>query len=224
MILSLLNPMLIIHEYESSKERMKNILKESVENEDGLDVDATIKLIEEQDILKNHYMDFIRTDLALETVYQTAGQIILFMLARENLESTATTAGTEFIFRKESFENLILSILLSLKTCVSLHFKAVSLEKPFFPITSKILVHICTMLSVCKRIFVMIFFFVPSFGLMRLLVHWTNEKIPFALRQTRNISSDAIFYIFGKPKVLWNEVDRYFLCLKGGNHSIHLLG
>ena len=214
--------MLIIHEYESSKERMKNILKESVENEDGLDVDAIIKLIEEQDTLKNHYMDFIRTDLALETVYQTAGQIILFMLARENLESTATTAGTEFIFRKESFENLILSILISLKTCVSLHFKAVSLEKPFFPITSKILVHICTMLSVCRRIFVMIFFFVPSFGLMRLLVHWTNEKIPFALRQTRNISSDAIFYIFGKPKVLWNEVDRYFLCLKGGNHSILL--
>ena len=150
--------MLIIHEYESSKERMKNILKESVENEDGLDVDATIKLIKEQDILKNHYMDFIRTDLALETVYQTAGQIILFMLARENLKSTATTAGTEFIFRKESFVNLILSILISLKTCVSLHFKAVSLEKPFFPFTSKILVHICTMLSVCKRIFVMIYF------------------------------------------------------------------
>ena len=137
MILSLLNPMLIINDYESSKENMKKILKKSVENEDGLDIDETIKIIDEQDTLKTHYMDFIRTDLALETVYQTAGQMILFVLASENLESTATTGGTEFIFKKESSESLILSILLSLKTCISLHFKAASLEKPFFPITSK---------------------------------------------------------------------------------------
>ena len=84
---------------------MKNILKESVENEDGFDVDATIKLIEEQDTLKNHYMDFIRTDLALETVYQTAGQMILFVLASENLESTATTGGDGDFETTTGFEN-----------------------------------------------------------------------------------------------------------------------
>ena len=83
-----------------------------------------------------------------------------------------------------------------------------SLEKPFFPINAKIFVHLLTLFSICKRILVLVVFFVPSFGLFRLLVHWTNEKVPFAVRQNRNISTDDILHIFGKPSVLWSEVDR----------------
>ena len=125
MTLSLLNPMLIIHEYESKKEKMKNTLKDSVNKEDGVDIDAVIKLLEEQDILKRQYVEFLKTDLGLETIYQTAGQSILLLLAAElekQEESTATTGGLEKIFEKDL---LTVSILLSLKTCVSLHFKSV---------------------------------------------------------------------------------------------------
>ena len=86
--------------------------------------------------------------------------------------------------------------------------QSLSLEKTFFPITAKIFVHLLTLFSVCKRILVLVVFFVPSFGLFRLLVHWTNEKVPFAVRQNRTISSDDILHIFGKPSVLWSEVDR----------------
>ena len=124
MTLSLLNPMLIIHEYESKKEEMKNILKDSVNKENGVDIDAVIKLLEEQDILKRQYMEFLRTDLGLETIYQTAGQFILLLLAAEldkKEKSTATVGGLEKIFEQDL---LTVSILLSLKTCVSLHFKS----------------------------------------------------------------------------------------------------
>ena len=85
---------------------------------------------------------------------------------------------------------------------------SLSLEKTFFPITAKIFVHLLTLFSVCKRILVLVVFFVPSFGLFRLLVHWTNEKVPFAVRQNRTISSNDILHIFGKPSVLWSELDR----------------
>ena len=125
MSLSLLNPLLIVNEYESKNEKMKKILKDSADKEDGVDVDAVIKLLEEQDILKRQYVEFLKTDLGLETIYQTAGQYVLLLLAAElekQEESTATTGGLEKIFEKDL---LTVSILLSLKTCVSLHFKSV---------------------------------------------------------------------------------------------------
>ena len=208
--LSLLNPLLIVNEYESKMERMKQILKDSAGKEDGVDVDAVIKLLEEQDILRRQYLEFLKVDLGLETIYQTAGQFILLFLAEEikHQDSTATTGGLEKIFENDSKDFLRFSIFLSLKTCVSLYCKSVSLEKPFFPITSKILVHLLALFSVCKRIFVIVIFFVPSFGLFRLLTHLAMEQIPFAVRQNRKISSDDILHIFGKPPVLWSEVDR----------------
>ena len=206
MALSILNPMLIIHQYESKKEKMKSILKNSVDKEEGVDVDSIIKLLEEQDDLKKQYLEFLRTDLGFETIYQTAGQtILLFLAAEDKEESTATTGGLEKIFEADL---LTISVLLSIKTCVSLHCKCISLEKPFFPITSKIFLHILTLFSVCKRIFVLVVFFVPSFGLFRLLVHWNFEQFPFAVRLNRNIRSDDLLYISGKSPVLWSEVDR----------------
>ena len=83
-----------------------------------------------------------------------------------------------------------------------------SLEKIFFPFTAKIIVHLLTLFSVCKRILVLVVFFVPSFGLFRLLVHWTNEKVQFAVRKNKTTSPDDILHIFGKPSVLWSDVDR----------------
>ena len=207
MCLSLLNPLLIVDQYESKNEKMKEILKDSVEKKDGIDVDAVIKLLEEQDILRKQYLEFMRMDLGLETIYQTAGQFVLLLLAAEDhTDSTATTGGLEKIFRTDY---LTWSVFLSLRTCVSLYFKSVSLEKPFFPMTSKILVYLSASLSVSKRIFVIVIFFIPSFGLLRLLVHWTYEKIPFTVRQNRNYNSEENLQIFGKPPVLWSEVDRW---------------
>ena len=207
MSLSLLNPLLIVNEYESKNEKMKKILEDSADKEDGVDVDAVIKLLEERDILRKQYLEFMKVDLGLETIYQTAGQFILLLLAADDQDhSTATTGGLERIFEEDY---LIWSVFLSLKTCVSLYFKSMSLEKQFFPITSKILVNIWAFFSVCKRIFVIVIFFIPSFGLLRLLVHWTFEKIPFTVRQNRTISTDEILQIFGKPPVLWSKVDRW---------------
>ena len=208
--LSLLNPLLIVNEYESKIEKMKRILKDSAGKEDGFDIDAVIKLLEEQDILQKQYLEFLKIDLGLETIYQTAGQILLLLLAEEIKfpDSTATTGGLETIFENDSEDLLRFSILLSLRTCVSLYSKSVSLEKPFFPLKSNIFLQLWALFPVCKRIFVIVIFFIPSFGLFRLLVHWTFEKIPFTVRLNHDVSSDDILHIFGKSPVLWSEVDR----------------
>ena len=58
--LSLLNPLLIVNKYESKIEKMKRILKDSAGKEDGFDIDAVIKLLEEQDILQKQYLEFLR--------------------------------------------------------------------------------------------------------------------------------------------------------------------
>ena len=203
MALSIINPMLIVNEYETKKEEMKQILKDSVTNEDGVDVDAIIKLLEDQDILRKQYLEFVKTDLGIETIFQTAGQTVLLWLAETE---TPTTGGLELIFKKDL---LTLSVILSLKTCVSLHIKSISLEKPFFPITSKVFLYLLTFLSLTKRILSIILFFAPSFGLFSLLVHSKFEQIPFAVRLNRNISSSDVLYMNGKPPVLWSKVDRW---------------
>jgi hypothetical protein len=52
---------------------------------------------EEAESLKAKYINFVRIDLQLETMYQTAGQILLLLLT---ISKTSTTGGLEKIFEQ----------------------------------------------------------------------------------------------------------------------------
>merc|ERR1712016_326169 len=90
MILFFLNPLIIAHNYEKKMEKIKSILRDSVSNEQGVDVDAIMGLLYEHDNLLNQYLSFVQTHLGIETVFQSGLQIILVLLAQT---SSPTTGG-----------------------------------------------------------------------------------------------------------------------------------
>ena len=75
-----------------------------------------------------------------------------------------------------------LSIVWSLKTCVLSHLSAISSEKRFLGLKSKVVILLCAICSTCRRILGLILFFTPAFGLFDILNHWEAEKIPFRVR------------------------------------------
>ena len=57
--------------------------------------------------------------------------------------------------------------------------KSFALEKPIFPLTSKIVALLWTLITVSKRLLVMVMYFAPAFGLFDLLEHLKWEQIQF---------------------------------------------
>ena len=68
-------------------------------------------------------------------MYQTAGQILLVLLA---VTATPTSGGLEKMFENNNKEALIFSIIWSIKTLFTLHLKSVKIEKVFFPLICQI--------------------------------------------------------------------------------------
>ena len=114
----LLNPIFLLNSSETEKQSMKNS-----------EVNFKEKSALSQKITKT-LATFIRIELCLEVFYQVASQIILLLL---NRTKTSTTGGLETIFEGDSeilgitFSSesaLILSIVMSLKTCITTHLGA----------------------------------------------------------------------------------------------------
>ena len=57
-----------------------------------------------------------------------------------------------------------------------------ALDKPIFPLTTKVIALLWTVFAVLKRIMIIIVYFIPVFGLFNLLHHWQFEQIQFAVR------------------------------------------
>merc|ERR1719318_2466897 len=202
-LLSFLNPMILIDEYETNKEK----LDEAVGTiRDEKDIEKVLKLQQEANSLKTKYVDFVRIDLQLETMYQTAGQILLLLLT---ITKTPTTGGLEEIFEETSILYLVISIGLSIKTRFMEHLKFKTLDKPFLPFTSKILVLLWAVFAATKRIMALVFFFVPSFGLLDLLYHWKYEQTPFAVSQSGKMRSMDTLYLHNSDPPSWGNVDRW---------------
>ena len=74
----------------------------------------------------------------LEAFYQAAGQILLLIYAKTR---TRTTGGLETVFDQDTFMGLQmdpiialgLSIAVTLKSCFTLHLKAINAEKHYVP-------------------------------------------------------------------------------------------
>ena len=119
----------------------------------------------------------------LETFFQVVFQIVLLLLASTD---TGTTVGLKEIFKKDAQsipvfgveipgETLLgLSITFSVRTCIALHVKSVKTSKGFLLIKPYLTVLLWSIVSVMKRMMVMVVFFIPSLGLGDLLHHWKN--------------------------------------------------
>ena len=77
-----------------------------------------------------------------------SGHTILLLLTET---STPTASGLTTIFKKTNTFYLVLSVVWSMRTCLSIHLKSVALEKPFFPTTSKIFMSFWTTSTVVKE-------------------------------------------------------------------------
>ena len=97
--------------------------------------------------------------------------------------NTPTTVGLKTLFEQTNIYYLGMSVVWSLKTCISLHMKTVTLEKPFFPIPSKIILLLWTIVAVTKRLMVLLLYFAPCFGMFNLLHHYQLEQIQFSIRR-----------------------------------------
>ena len=107
---------------------------------------------------------------------------------------------------------LAISILLSMKTSISLHLKSIQLDKGFFPLTSLIIVLLWGLFATLRRTLAIVVFFIPSLGLFDILHHFEYEKIKFKIRMDyAHIRSpeDKIFMYGLTETVYWNELDRW---------------
>ena len=205
--LSFLNPALLVNAYETTQENIKQLGKTKLNT--ATNMKKLLEQIRFSRKIKSQYVAFIRNDLGTEVFYQVAGQIILLLMAQTQ---TPTTSGLEIMFAKSSFLGipadgfLIISILWSMRTCVSLHLKSVSVEKAFLPMMSKLILSIQAIIVSLKRVIIMVAFFCPFFGHLDILQHWKAEQKPLLSRDGVNYSSDIMHV--NNVSLAWADINR----------------
>ena len=151
----------------------------------------------------------------MEVFYQVAGQIVLLLYA---ITKTKTTGGLEAAFTQKTFSGipldpvivLLLSIMITLKSCVTLLLKTVKVEKQFVPFTSTIVILLWGLFSTIRRILSMVCIFIPSLGLLNILYHHQMEQKPFSIWQKHGKSQKDNVVLYGLTEtVTWGELDRW---------------
>ena len=131
-----------------------------------------------------------------------AGQIILLIYAKTG---SKTTAGLETVFEQDTFMGfqmdpvlvLGLSIAVTLKSCFTLHLKAIKTEKQFVPLGSSIFIFSWGLFSSLRRIVSMVCWFIPSLGLFSTLYHFKAEQIPFKIWRKYNKTQNDKIVLLG---------------------------
>ena len=149
--------------------------------------------------------------------YQAAGQILLVLNAKTETR-TPGTGGMETVFNQDTFMGLpmnpiailILSILVSLKSCFTLLLKSIETEKVFVPFTSKIFILLWGLFASIRRIVSIFSFFLPSMGLFSILYHHRAEQLPFNIWKKYNLTQADKMHLYGLDEtVLWGDIDRW---------------
>ena len=153
--------------------------------------------------------------LGLEVFYQVTGQTILLLYT---LSETRTTGGLETVFKQNTFMGIPLdpmvilgiSIALTLKSCFTLHYKAIKTEKHFVPATSKFFIILWGLFSSTRRIISVVCFFVPSMGLFSILYHHRAEQLPFTVWKRYNKTQENKIALHGlQEPAVWGDLDRW---------------
>ena len=127
-----------------------------------------------------------------------AGQIILLVYAKTG---SRTTGGLETVFDQDTFMGLQmnpvlvlgLSIAITLKSCFTLHLKAIKTEKHYLPLLSSVFILLVGIFATLRRILAIVCWFTPSLGLFSTLYHYKVEQTPFKIwRKYNRTQSDKI--------------------------------
>ena len=213
---SFLNEFFLEFNYEELHEKSIEKAKEFIENGE----DEVLKLFEDCKIVKKQVLEHYKINLGMKTLYAASLQILLLLLTRTK---TPTTRGLESFFEKDTFLGvnvnpdliLAISVSLSLKTCIFMHIKAVSMEKGIFRMKAKIAVFAWAVFAIVRRIISVLAFFSPSLGLFSLLHHWQAENTPFKVRldmiseNPANFQTSNIHLYNMSEEVAWSLLDRW---------------
>ena len=209
-ITSALNPILLRVMYETIKEKMRREAKFAR----NLKV---LYLYEKFQTVKKHHAKFVWIEMGLETCYQAAGQILLLLLSKTR---TPTTGGFEAMFQTDTLffvsadTFLIVSVIMSLRSCIFKNVRAISTENTNLSFKAKLILFLWSTAATLRRILAIVTCFVPSMGLLHTLHHWRAEQIPFWIRKDRadkNLlkSTDTLALYNMTERVLWTDIDRW---------------
>ena len=217
--LSFFNPILLIIKFEGIKAK---IIKMSIVKMTDSNVAMIIEKIKRCRHVETELAAFLRLELGTETFYQLTGTTLLLLLAHSN---TPTVSGLDTMFRKGDFFGipatslLVISILLSLKTCDTVYRKAILVEKSHFPFLSNISILVFGLLGTAQNVIGIVAYFVPFLGLFSILTHWKAEQTTWAstnvtfledgLYKSRplNYSTDTLHLTDG-VSLAWSELNR----------------
>ena len=205
-----ITPLLITQEYDENKAARRRTMMHYNGHRNYV-----LELMAEGTRVRHLYAKFLRIDLGLELIFQLFGQITLLLLT---VTETPTTGGLELLFRKADNFYLGLSIVLGFRTIYMAYLKTVAVEKPYFGITSKIVLMVWTIVSAGLRLIVMVLYFTPSFGFFSILHHWKKEQIPFADQYRDQINKTGTLYLYkvNITKDQWDKLERYSIKEKKG--------
>ena len=119
------------------------------------------------------------------------GQIIFLVYAKTG---SRTTGGLETVFDQDTFMGLQMdpvlvlgiSIAITLKSCFTLHLKAIKTEKHYLPFFSSVFILLLGLFASLRRILAIVCWFIPSLGLFSTLYHYKVELTPFKIWRKYN--------------------------------------
>ena len=210
-VLSILNPIILVNKYE----QMNDKLTDHILNGKRITAD----FIDHMRSIKEQWLVFFKTDLFLELFYQVALQIIILCLTETNTGTvslpglSAIVESSSFFWMKEIDSTIFLglSIIWSMKSCISLQLKSIAVKKGYCPFKTKLILVGYFLFSTLRRILSIVMFFAPSLGLFSILHHWQEEQIPFKIRMEypeKTKPSDKIALYNLTDTIYWGEYDR----------------
>ena len=169
----------------------------------------TKSLLSEWTRINYHLAQNIKLELGMEAIFQLSGQLILYLNA---VSKTKTSEGFDAIFKEDDFlleTLLIISFLWSLKSCVFAHIKGLSARRVYFPVVSKAIAIVYSLLACSMRVLSFVVFFTPAFGLFSVLQHLKSEQMPWHSDLKENfVEKDRIQFGNSTP-INWNDIDRW---------------
>ena len=186
------------------------IIQDLILTETSKDYAISVTLMEEA---KFFSAQFLQVEIGLESHLQLILSITLLLLASSK---TKTITGLEVLFENENFFYLntklalLLSISLSLLSCIKSQFKGISKKRQHSTTLASVLFIVYTSTSIVLRVFSCILYLTPALGLFDLLRHMQGEMLPYwdPYFYPEDIYTFN-FYFGDAPPLNWTDITRW---------------